>query len=144
MTKIESRVVRRLRAVVALSILVSLLAMDARHAAAVKLSPAPQSGTEVPNAPAALPSGVIQGASWSSVIQMKDVPVHLSLLPDGRLLYWGRDKAVAEQGDNRVDPNCVGPNCAVKYPYDGWDVQFRSRTFLWNPLYAYDPNSGAA
>lgn len=29
---------------------------------------------------------------WSQVYATADVPVHISLLPDGRLLYWGRDK----------------------------------------------------
>ena len=79
----------------------------------------------VPNlrspAPVALPANVLQGGSWSSIIQTTDVPVHMSLLPDGQLLYWGRDKAS-----------------------DGWDVQFQSKTFLWNPLYSYDPTTGNA
>ena len=79
----------------------------------------------VPNlrspAPVALPANVLQGGSWSSIIQTTDVPVHMSLLPDGQLLYWGRDKAS-----------------------DGWDVQFQSKTFLWNPLYSYDPMTGNA
>ena len=88
---------------------------------------------------APLPSGVLQGGSWSSVIQTTDVPpVHISLLPDGRLLYWGRDKAVQDQGSN------VNPDGSIKYPYDNWDVQFRSRTYLWNPLYSYDPAGGNA
>src|SRR6185503_18934654 len=72
-------------------------------------------------APVALPANVLQAGSWSSIIQTTDVPVHMSLLPDGQLLYWGRDKAS-----------------------DGWDVQFQSKTYLWNPLYSYDPTTGNA
>jgi hypothetical protein len=29
---------------------------------------------------------------WSSLIPFKTVPLHISLLPNGKLLYWGRDK----------------------------------------------------
>jgi hypothetical protein len=52
------------------------------------------------------------GGVWSSLFSTKTVPVHISLLPDGRLLYWGRDK---------------GP--------DGYDVGNRSNTYLVDPLY---------
>jgi hypothetical protein len=30
---------------------------------------------------------------WGPVENLDTVPVHISMLPDGRLLYWGRDKA---------------------------------------------------
>jgi len=50
--------------------------------------------------------------SWSGVIPMRDVPVHISALPDGRLLYWGRDKFA-----------------------DGWDAQGGCNTFLWDKYY---------
>src|SRR5215203_4542784 len=29
---------------------------------------------------------------WSGLEVLDTVPVHVSMLPDGRLLYWGRDK----------------------------------------------------
>lgn len=35
---------------------------------------------------------------WGAVENLETVPVHISMLPDGRLLYWGRDKA-ADQWD---------------------------------------------
>jgi hypothetical protein len=47
---------------------------------------------------------------WGPVEQLDTVPVHISLLPDGRLLYWGRDKA----GDN-------------------WDIGGTCQTYTWNP-----------
>jgi hypothetical protein len=55
---------------------------------------------------------VADGGAWSALIPTSNVPVHLSLLPDGRLLYWGRDKAP-----------------------DGWDDGGKSKTFLLDPLY---------
>lgn len=56
------------------------------------------------------------GGLWSNLITTQDVPVHISLLPDGRLLYWGRDKAA-----------------------DNWDIGGRSNTYLVDPLYP-EPN----
>lgn len=50
---------------------------------------------------------------WSQVIPMQDVPIHISLLPNGKLLYWGRDKES-----------------------DLYDVQNRCNTFLFDSLYA--------
>lgn len=55
---------------------------------------------------------VADGGAWSALIQTTNVPVHISLLPDGRLLHWGRDKAP-----------------------DGWDDGGKSKTFLIDPLY---------
>lgn len=55
---------------------------------------------------------VADGGSWSGLLPTQDVPVHLSLLPDGRLLYWGRDKAA-----------------------DNWDIGGQSNTYLVDPLY---------
>ena len=55
------------------------------------------------------------GGKWSGLVKTKDVPVHISMLPDGKLLYWGRDKAS-----------------------DGYDVQKRSKVYLWDPLYIKD------
>ena len=100
-----------------------LLCLSALTISGVRHAGAVGKAVPVTSAPvqSALPSGVLQGGSWSSIIQTADVPVHMSLLPDGRLLYWGRDKAS-----------------------DGWDVQFQCRTYLWNPLYSYDPTTGDA
>lgn len=53
------------------------------------------------------------GGSWSGPTPLLGVPVHISLLPDGRLLYWGRDKA-----------------------FDGWDIGGQSNTYLLDPLYS--------
>lgn len=48
---------------------------------------------------------------WGTLETLDTVPVHISLLPDGRLLYWGRDK----------DPN------------DKWDVGGGCNTYTWHP-----------
>ncbi|HEV7681457.1 MAG TPA: galactose oxidase-like domain-containing protein [Pyrinomonadaceae bacterium] len=45
-------------------------------------------------APAPLPQSTNPGlvGQWSGLIDFKTVPLHISLLPNGKLLYWGRDK----------------------------------------------------
>src|SRR5215213_2993803 len=55
---------------------------------------------------------VAGGGAWSELFPLKTVPVHISLLPDGMLLYWGRDKAS-----------------------DGFDTENMSKTYLMDPLY---------
>lgn len=62
--------------------------------------------------------------SWSQVYNTKDVPVHISLLPDGRLLYWGRDKTNEPGNPAR----------------DGLDVTGYSNTYWLDPLYLDHPN----
>jgi hypothetical protein len=54
---------------------------------------------------------------WGALVNLKTVPVHISLLPDGRLLYWGRDKAVDHDPDNG----------------DHWDVGDKCNTYTWSP-----------
>ena len=39
-----------------------------------------------------------QVGEFSSDISLPLVPVHLSVLPDGRVLFWGRDKSIASDG----------------------------------------------
>lgn len=66
--------------------------------------------------PSALQTGLAAVGSWESSVQTLDtVPVHISLLPDGRLLYWGRDK----------DPNDPDIN--------KWDIGGSCNTYTWNP-----------
>ena len=48
---------------------------------------------------------------WGALHTLDTVPVHISLLPDGRLLYWGRDK----------------------HPVDKWDIAGQSLTYTWDP-----------
>lgn len=55
-------------------------------------------------------TGAQEVGQWGPQELLDTVPVHASLLPDGRLLYWGRDKAA-----------------------DGWDINDRTQTYLWNP-----------
>jgi len=60
---------------------------------------------------------------WSPLYSTMDVPVHISVLPDGRLLYWGRDKT----------------NDAGNPSRDGLDVTGISNTFWTDPLYLEHP-----
>ncbi|KAK3322855.1 hypothetical protein B0H66DRAFT_620679, partial [Apodospora peruviana] len=42
--------------------------------------------------------------SWSATIEFNNVPVHVSLLPNGKLLYWGRRKnPKADTNDNNLN-----------------------------------------
>lgn len=73
---------------------------------------------------------------WSQVIPMTDVPIHISLLPNGKLLYWGRDK----QEEPSPSP-CPGPTPgpgATPTPDPGryYDVQDHCKTYLFDSLYA--------
>jgi Domain of unknown function (DUF1929)/Glyoxal oxidase N-terminus len=50
---------------------------------------------------------------WAAPFNWPAVPIHISLLPDGRLLFWGRDKGA-----------------------DGYDIIGQSTTYVWSPNYA--------
>jgi hypothetical protein len=60
------------------------------------------------------------GGEWGSLLSTSTVPVHISLLPDGRLLYWGRDKDA-----------------------DGWDTGSSTKTYLVDYQYLDNPNATA-
>lgn len=55
--------------------------------------------------------------SWGPCEELETVPVHMSLLPNGRLLYWGRDKVVNPTGAD-----------------DGSDVGGGCNTYTWDPI----------
>lgn len=73
----------------------------------------------LPPKPAAAPQASATQGQWESVRQLPVVPgaseaafpVHISLLPSGKLLFWGRDKS----GGNDIDGGC--------------------KAYLWDPLY---------
>lgn len=48
---------------------------------------------------------------WSAIQQLPDIPVHMSLLPSGKVLFWGRDKRS-----------------------DGYDIEGGSNVHLWDPI----------
>jgi hypothetical protein len=60
--------------------------------------------------PAAIQSGPQIVGQWGPVEALDTVPVHISVLPDKRLLYWGRDK----------------------HPTDQWDIAGSSQSYTWN------------
>jgi hypothetical protein len=53
------------------------------------------------------------GGQWAPAFNWPTVPIHISLLPDGRLLFWGRDKAA-----------------------NGDDVVGHTNTYVWSPNYS--------
>lgn len=74
---------------------------------------------------AAQATGPADGGSWDAKYNTVTVPVHISLLPSGRLLYWGRDKAV------KWNPT------SMRWE-DDYDVGEKSNTYLVDPLYLDD------
>ncbi|KAF7541618.1 hypothetical protein G7054_g412 [Neopestalotiopsis clavispora] len=61
---------------------------------------------------------------WGRLFQLRNVPVHATLLPNGRVIHWGRRKNPKE--DPRKDPDGV-PN-----PFNNMD-EHETRSFLWTP-----------
>jgi hypothetical protein len=57
------------------------------------------------------PGNAFQVGQWGPCEELEGVPVHINLLPDGRLLYWGRDKHA-----------------------DTWDTAGTCNTFTWHPV----------
>src|SRR5688572_17626131 len=75
--------------------------------AAAKRSAAP-----APAAPQTPNAGTI--GQWNStLIPFATVPVHISLLPNGKILYWGRDK---ETINNQLQDVSGGSNAYVVDP----------------------------
>jgi hypothetical protein len=72
---------------------------------------APASRHAAPAKPAPAVRNLV--GEWGPVESLDDVPVHISLLPDGRLLYWGRDKDTSPSK---------------------WDVSGSSRSYTWHPI----------
>lgn len=81
------------------------------------------SGTTANPVAAAQTMSIAEGGKWeervpgTTLFPTANVPVHISLLPDGRLLYWGRDKDA-----------------------DGWDTTGKSSTYLVDTLYLDHPS----
>lgn len=64
-------------------------------------------------AAAALQSPAAMG-QWGPIQMWPDIPVHISLLPSGKFLFWGRDKSA---------------------PPDPHDVELASNAYVWDPFY---------
>ncbi len=61
---------------------------------------------------AAPPAGnASQIGQWGPCEEIETTPVHINVLPDAKVLYWGRDK----------------------HP-DTWDIAGRSNTYTWHPV----------
>lgn len=102
---------RKLMRLIFLSALISACVLTLlSHPGSARLAGAPSGRTAAPQV-----FSRADGGEWNAFYNTKDVPVHISLLPDGRLLYWGRDKEA-----------------------DGWDASGHSNTFTVDPLYLDD------
>jgi Domain of unknown function (DUF1929) len=97
--------------------LVALTVMpDAAETASRKKDYAPaKARRKTAPAPAALQTGRGAVGEWGPVQTLDTVPVHISLLPDGRLLYWGRDKHPSDPDTNK------------------WDTGGFCNTYTWDP-----------
>lgn len=97
--------------------LVALTAMpDAADTASRKKDGAPaKARRKAASAPAAAQTGPAAAGRWEAVQTLDTVPVHISLLPDGRLLYWGRDKDPSDPDTNK------------------WDTGGSCNTYTWDP-----------
>jgi hypothetical protein len=86
------------------------------HAAAKK-SVAPAAIVQIPNA------GTI--GQWSpTLIPFATVPVHISLLPNGKILYWGRDKEMIRNKETMQD--------------ELQDVTGRSNSYVIDPQFFFN------
>jgi hypothetical protein len=86
--------------------------------AAIPHSSIPASADNEPGPVKAAPNPALQGGpnlvgQWNATLfPLETVPVHISLMRDERLLYWGRDKN----------------------PVDKWDNAGSCLTYSWNPI----------
>jgi len=69
--------------------------------------------------------------SWSATIELNNVPVHASLMPDSTILYWGR----------REDPKARTTNFVNKDNRGNLN-ETKTKAFVWNPeAFFWDPTS---
>lgn len=85
------------------------------------------------------------GGLWSPLNELTDVPVHISVLPDGRLLYWSRDKKIGPPQAPPQNPpqnppqfNCPQDQFSANPTPCVYDVKNRSKTYVVDPLYLDD------
>jgi hypothetical protein len=81
-------------------------------------------GAKAPPLPMQANNPGIVGQWNSTLIPFKTVPLHISLLPNGKLLYWGRDKMT-----NPVNGNLE-------------DVRGHSNTYVVDPLFFFNDPIG--
>lgn len=71
-------------------------------------------------------NGQVKTRHWGTILSSSGnrvtVPIHISVLPDGRLLFWGRDKFSDSATDSR-------------------DVTASALAYTWNPLYDEAPDA---
>lgn len=92
---------------------------------------------KIVSAPAALQANnPLVAGKWTNIIPMTDVSVHISLLPNGKVLYWGRDKQTPTPTPTPVSNPTPTPD-----PYNNQDVEGHCNTYLFDSLYADDAGS---
>jgi hypothetical protein len=67
---------------------------------------------------------------WGSVVIWPTVPIHTSLLPSGKVIFWDRHHAAfGWDGDPRLwDP--ASPNLFTSLPLPGWDLFCSGHSFM--------------
>lgn len=133
-------IIPRLRRTLSLTLafaLVLLVLAPASEANKGKPGTAPAKGKPV-TAPAAAAATRVNNpgveGQWGGVIQLQDVPIHASLLPDGRLLYWSRDKAAdghdRNNGCNTYTVNPFNPDDKKTIPNTTTNLFCSGHSFL--------------
>lgn len=91
---------------------------------------------KAPAPAAAQANNPLVSGKWTNIIPMNDVTVHISLLPNGKILYWGRDKQVPTPTPTPSPGTSPTPD-----PYNNHDVELHCNTYLFDSLYADDAGS---
>jgi hypothetical protein len=103
------------------------------------------SGTANKAPAVALQSNPGQVGKWNTtLIQFKTVPLHISLLPNGKILYWGRDKvtngANLEDVTGHSNTYVVDPQFFFNDPLGHTTTYFNSTTNLFCSGHSFLPD----
>jgi len=107
-------------------------------------SPLPENKANVLPAPQLSTNPGIVGKWSSTLIPFKTVPLHISLLPNGKILYWGRDKVLngANLEDVRGHSNTylVDPQFFFNDPLGHTTTYFNDTTNLFCSGHSFLPD----
>lgn len=122
--------------------LLALLAFSAPHVGAGGKSPLPVTAELTNVQSTSFTADILTKGKWAEIstsnqiFPTRDVPVHISVLPNGKLLYWGRDKADLVNNNN---PSVFTPD-----GLPDWDEQGKCNTYIWDPLFPDEANISSA
>lgn len=131
---------------VALCLLVPALFVITLRAGAGSERPRPSKDEATGAGATAVSADALARGRWeelspgNQIFPTRNVPIHISVLPNGKLLYWGRDKADLTSNNTPLPPPTPTPGSTPgpTPPPDGipdWDEQGKSNTYVWDPLY---------